>query len=393
MPILLLLSWFGCTSVVHEYETARALALSDPGSVPVGWAPDATIQLSPPLMEQVVTAALLPPPRFTDPISMGLVTITPDIGIDTLVVGAADACSDCLEFELGLGGKVGWTSMLVAGETPVKIGGAMAVSLSVEPTGTGTFAIGVAPRDIRNLSVEFGRAKSGIDLTGPIVTWVKAALLGWMPSFVITEVGSAAAPVRGVRVSSQQEVIRIDLLTGARVPGTIPAVLPSPVDGFQVDLAMASLLEIARTEAFRAGPMMHGIVCEPTVLDLQGDAFVIGIRLWKTTGAGWWHDYEVHGTWALTDGELVLSPSDVQDLGHSRGAAFADPLVALAEGIIQRAIGKALHTALPTRSGELGEMGAEILVSTIQAADGMLRVTGTVTVRGLVPPTWGHVRR
>ena len=104
MPLLLLLSWFGCTSVVHEYETARALALSAPGAVTEGWVPDAAIQLSPPLMEQVVTAALLPPPRFTDPISMGLVTISPDIGIDTLVVGAAHACSDCLEFELGLGG-------------------------------------------------------------------------------------------------------------------------------------------------------------------------------------------------------------------------------------------------------------------------------------------------
>lgn len=391
--LIVLFTSSGCTSVIHEYETARDLALSDPGAVPEGWAPDAAIQLSPPLMEQIVTAALLPPPRFTDAISLGLVTLSPDIGIDTLVVGAAATCGDCLEVNLGLGGKVSWTSMLMAGETSVKIGGSLAAALSVDPTETGTFAIGVAPRDIRNLTVEFGGAKSGIDLTGPIVTWVKAALLSWMPSFVITEVGSANAPVRGVRVSSKDEVIRIDLLTGARVPGTVPSVLPPPGDGFQIDLSMASLLAIARTEAFRAGPMTHGIVCEPTVMDLTQDGFVIGIRLWKTTGVGWWHDYEVEGTWALKDGELILSPGKVKDMGHSRGAAIADPLVALAEGIIQKSIGKALDTALPTRTGELGEMGAEIIVDSIQASNGMMRVNGKVTVRGLVPATWGHVRR
>ncbi len=222
---------------------------------------------------------------------------------------------------------------------------------------------------------------------------MKAAILGWMPLVVITEVGSANAPVRGVRVSSQAEVIRIDLLTGARVPGTVPSVLPAPVDEFQVDLSMASLLAIARTEAFRAGPMTHGIVCEPTVLDLTQDGFAIGIRLWKTTGNGWWHDYQVEGTWTLVDGNLELHPSEVKDLGHSRGAALADPLVALAEGIIQRSIGKALDTALPTRTGELGEMGAGILVDSIQAANGMMRVNGRVTVRGLVPATWGPRKR
>jgi hypothetical protein len=156
---------------------------------------------------------------------------------------------------------------------------------------------------------------------------------------------------------------------------------------------MDSLLAIARTEAFRAGPMTHGIVCEPTVMDLTQERFVIGIRLWKTTGNGWWHDYEVEGTWTLANGELVLSPGKVKDMGHSRGAALADPLVALAEGIIQRAIGKALDTALPTRSGELGEMGAEIIVDSIEASDRMMRVNGSVTVRGLIPPTWGHARK
>ncbi len=108
-----------------------------------------------------MTAALLPPPRVRGTIDLGVVSLSPDIGIETLVVGAAQACADCLEVQLGLSGKVGWSSMLVAGETQVKIGGAVAAALSVEPTDPGMFAIGVAPRDVRNLSVELAGAESG----------------------------------------------------------------------------------------------------------------------------------------------------------------------------------------------------------------------------------------
>ena len=128
--------------------------------------------------------------------------------------------------------------------------------------------------------------------------------------------------------------------------------------------------------------------------DSRTDTFVIGLRLWKTTGRGWWHDYEVGGDWKLENGELTMKPSGkVQDLGHSKGAALADPLLALAEGVIQKAIGGALNTAVPTSSGEMGDMGAEIVIDRLQAVDGQLRLMGSAVVHGPKITPYGKLKK
>lgn len=396
MPLPLapmLLSLFSCTSVIQEYELAKSLATADPGPAPPNWTPDVAIQLSKPMLTAVLTAALQPPPRFTSDFGTGLVSFKPDLVLDALELGAAKGCSDCMQVAFGLGGKIGWSTMLGSGETPVRVGGRLDFALSVEPTEAGNFAIGVAPRDIHDISVEIAGAKGGIDISGPLVGWIDAALLKALPPFVVTEVGSGTAPVRGVRVLSMGDVIRVDLLTGARIPGTVPPSLPAPTEGFQVDVSVDSLLGIARAQAFNTGPLAMGVLGEPTLLELSDDSFRIGLRLWKTTGRGWWRDYEVGGNWKLEEGELVLDPGKVQDMGHSRGAALADPLVALAEGVIQRAIGSALDTAVPTSTGEMGEMGAEVVINRFEASQGQLRLHGSMKVRGPKITPYGKPKR
>jgi hypothetical protein len=387
IAVPLWLSLISCTSVIQEYEVARSLATADPGPAPPNWVPDVAIQLSKPMLSTVLTAALQPAPRFTGDFGAGVISFKPELVLDALELGAATGCSDCLQVAFGLGGNVGWTTMLGGSITPVRITGRLDFALSVEPAEGGTFAIGVAPRDIHDISVEIAGARGAIDISGPLIGWVDAAVLSALPPFVVTEVGSGSAPIRGVRVASVGDVIRVDLLTGARIPGQVPAVLPAPVDGFQVDVAVDSLLALARAQAFNTGALAMGVMGEPTKLELRSDGFLIGLRLWKTTGRGWWRDYEVGGEWTLEDGELVMTPGKVKDMGHSRGAALADPLIALAEGVIQKAIGGALDTAVPTSSGEMGEMNAEVVIDQLQAADGQLRLRGSMEIHGpkLVP--------
>ncbi|MEQ1506380.1 MAG: hypothetical protein ABMB14_29390 [Myxococcota bacterium] len=374
--------------MIQEYDSARTLALSDPGAAPDGWAPDAVIQLSAPLLDKLMTTALTPAPTFGDDISVALLTLTPQLTLETLKIAPAANCVECLTVAIGLGGTVKWATMLGSSEAGLKVGATLDMALSIEPIDPATaptvdgvaktgFAIGVSPRSLNDVSVELAGAKSTIDLSGPVIGWVQSAVLAGIPSIPITEIGTETAPVRGIRISSQNQALRVDVLTGARIPGVLPADLPAPTDGFRVDVAVDSLLAIARAQAFSTGAIAHGVLGEPTMLDLRSDAFSVGLRLWRTTGSGWWRDYQIDGTWTLADGELKMSPGGVKDLGHSRGAAIADPLVALGEGILQKALGNAVNTTVPTRSGALAGMNGELVVDGFDAKDGVLTLNGT----------------
>ena len=206
---------------------------------------------------------------------------------------------------------------------------------------------------------------------------MQGGLIAVIPAFGLTEVGTDTAPIRAMRVSSTNQAVRVDLLTGARTPGVLPAELPAPRTGFSVDVSLDSLLAIARADAFREPPMARGIVAEPTLLRFEPDHFQVRLRLWKTTGRGFWRDYEVKGTYAMEGDDLLMSPTETKDKGHSPGAAFADPLVALTEGLVQRAVRKALDTAVPTNSGDLG-YNTEVVLDAISGAEGVLHATGSV---------------
>jgi hypothetical protein len=366
----------GCASVIEDYEEARTLALTEPSFVPANWLPDASIQLSQPMIDTLITTALTPPPSLTSTLNAGVMSLTPALTVERLQLAASTDCTDCLQVDVDLGGTVGWAAPIVGtGSTSVRVGCRLDTRLVITPVEHG-FRIGVVPNRIKDVHAEVGRLRTGVDLSGPIASWVQSGLIAVIPPFSLTEVGTDTAPVRGMRVSSTNQVVRVDLLTGARTPGFLPADLPAPRTGFSVDVALDSLLQIARADAFREPPMARGIVAEPTQLRFEPDHFLVRLRLWKT-GRGFWRDYEVKGTYAMNGDDLLMSPTETKDKGHSPGAAFADPLVALTEGLVQRAVRKALDTAVPTNSGDLG-YNTEVVLDTISGADGVLHATGSV---------------
>lgn len=377
---LLLSSMFGlgaCTSVIQQYEEASTLAQTPPGPAGESWAPDATIQMSEPLLDSVITASLNPAPRFDGKIEAGVVTLSPGLTVDSLRIGAATTCRECLQLDVNIGGTIGWSTMFGSGTTGAKIGCRLDSALAITPTETG-FAIGAVPRAIHDVHLELAGFKGGVSLDGPITSFVQTTVLQGLPTLPLTEIGSETAPARGIRITSQNKVLRVDLLTGARENTAVPAVLAPPTNGFSVDVSLVSLLAIARAEAFKAGPLALGILAEPTALDFQGDQFRIGLRLWKTTGRGWWHDYEITGKYAIDGDQLVMTSDKVSDLGHSPGAALVDPLMAMTEGIVQRALKSALDTTVPASSGKMGDLGAEIVLTELTGVNGVLHAAGTV---------------
>lgn len=372
----IVLFWLpGCASVIPDFEAARDLALSEPGYIPQDWKPDASIQLSQPLLDALITTALTPPPSISSTLSAGVLSLTPTLTVERLSLTPSADCSECLQIDVDLGGTVGWSAPLIGtGTTSARVGCRIDLKMMITTVENG-FRVGVAPNRIKDVHAEVAGMRTGFDLTGSIATWVQSSMVAIIPSVALTEVGSDAAPVRAARVSSTGQVVRVDLLTGARTPGVVPDVLVPPTEGFSVDVSLESLLAIARADAFRTPPMARGILAEPTKLVFEPDEFRVGLRLWKTTGRGFWRDYEVTGTYGMEGDNLVMSPTSTKDKGHSPGAAFADPLVAMTEGLIQRAIRKALDTAVPTNSGDLG-YSTEIVLASVTGADGVLHATG-----------------
>jgi hypothetical protein len=375
--LLVALSLTACTSVIEEYQAESTLVQTPPAPAPENWMPDAAIQLSQPLLDELLTAALNPAPKFEGKIDATFASLLPMLTVNSLKLGAASSCTECLQLDVDIGGSLGVSSLLGSTTANASIGCKVDAALAITKTETG-YAIGAVPRAVHDVHVNILGLKAGVNLDGPITSFIQTSVLANLPPFPLTEIGTDTAPVRAVKITSQNQVLRVDLLSGARTPGAVPLILPPPKDGFSVDVSLQSLLAIAQAEAFHEGPMTYGLLAEPTALNLNGDQFDIGLRLWKTTGKGWWRDYAITGTYGLDGQDFVMKPAKVEEKGHSPGAAVADPLIAMTSGLVQHAIKNAVNTTTPASSGQLGSMGAEILLTGFQGAAGILHVDGTV---------------
>jgi len=108
----------------------------------------------------------------------------------------------------------------------------------------------------------------------------------------------------------------LELLTDTPDPQAVREPDQVPGNGWRLDLATDSLLDLARIASFRAEPLPRQIVAEPTSLYVDGRSFTLGLRLWRVKGRGWWRDYSVTGTLAVTgDDRIALTPERVEPVG------------------------------------------------------------------------------
>lgn len=372
----------GCASVRADLQAARDAALATPGPAPEGWAPDAVLHLSARVLDDVVSAAIAEHGRLTATLAVGPLALTPDLRVTSLEIGPGRACAECLGLSLALDGQLAWTAPFLSGSAPVRATGELEAVFGVARDEALGFTVSVHPRDLHDLSVSIGGVGAALgDLDRTVADWLEAGLLAGVPAVGVATIGGPTVPIRAVRVVPDGPTVQIHALTAVPSPGRVAVDGPRPNDGWRLDLAWDSLLALARAEVFR-DPGSRGLLAEPTALSLGPDGFSLGLRLWRTSGRGWWRDYRVSGTAAVADGRLALSAGRVEELGHSPGAAWADPLAALAEGLILRSIEAAVDQTLPARRVDrIGGQVAEVRMEALEPVDGALRVRGALTLR------------
>ncbi len=378
LPLALLLC--ACAPSIHAaFDEAKREALAAPRAAPEGWQPDAVIRLAEPLLDEALTAVLETEANLSDTVSLGPIALKPKLALERIDLSAAKKCSECLSVHVALGGTVRVTSPL--GTTRVPIAGTADFDVALEAVRSGeVWQVNIDPRSVRKVHLEAGDVATGIgDLAGPLQDWVDRSLVAEVPTITIADLGSVHLPLRAVAAVPAGGGVELRMLTDAGVDAAVGTDGDLPSEGWTLELAPPSLVALARRAAFEAEPLDYDIVVEPTTLEVAGEDFTLGLRIWRLKGRGWWRDYAISGQ-VLRKGQRVrLKPADVKEEGASKGAALIDPIAYLGRGVILKTIEEAVNTSLPsTRSDTVGRLAAEVRVTSIEGKLGSLALHGSL---------------
>lgn len=377
--MLVLLAITGCASVLPEFEAAKSRALAEPGPTPSQWQPDAVLHMSGHAVNAIVRDAIQDYGTFSARIDLAALALVPNLDLTEMSVSASEGdCDDCLGVAIKLDGTLGLETPIGKTSTTLAATGSMDVRFPIDEAEDGTWTVNVQPTRFRFLDVTVGPLTAGVGGLGETVQgWIDRNLIASVPPQPMMALAPEALAVKALRIVPDQGSVQFHLLTRATDRGAVAMDGPVPEVGWRMDLSQRSLVALARTEAFKADPMTRGIVAVPNLFSMDSDSFVLGLRLWRTEGRGWWRDYEVQGTVRVEEAEIRLKATEVDQVAKSPGAATADPLVALARGLILKFIEDAFETTLPAVQGQ-DDMVA--VIDSIEARNGALRTFGSLSV-------------
>lgn len=347
---MLLLLALGCPSPVSsDYEAAKTVALESVPDASGGWAPDAVLHLSHEMLSTLLSDVLANYGTLEDDIDAGLGELHPALTVNQVQLGTG-ACDDCIGVTAQLGGPLGVKTRVGSTSVPLTVDATFDTELTVDRQGK-DWRLLLQPRQLRELDVRV----SGLGVAGfakeSVRDWIDGAFLADVPPQEITTLDGDQLPVRSVKVVPRPKAVQVHILTAVAQGAPVPIVTTVP-EGWRLDVSPETLVGLAAAEAYRMGPQSRGIVPIPTSLVLDDDRFRLGLRLWRLSGRGWWRDYEVTGTVAVENAKFAFKPESAKKLKSSKGAALADPLAALGQGVILGAIEDALETTLPAAHRE-----------------------------------------
>jgi hypothetical protein len=379
----------GCAGNIHElYERSRAEAMADPGPLPASWAADLVLELK----WDVVDALLAD--TVNDRLSKGdhdidialplgnAARIHPDWRIAEMTVGPSQSCASCARLRARFVGTIHWSVGPLEGEIPANLGLGAKVEIVTETTEKG---VRVAA-DVRGVEAKLDGSpvvqRFHLDLDSPIAEWLKQRFAKELPRVDLAEIGEDDAGVRAIRVLPQDESLRIEGLTTSPIRSEPPSV--GPIEGdWGAAMSETVLLGLARRAAFQQEAMTYDIHAEPRAIRLNGNRFVMDLRLWRLEGRGWWRDYEVQGELGVAHGKLELHPDNVAKTDASAGAGLADPLAALGQGYILTAIENGATMAKPAQTRQsLGSHQWTVSLEQVSGGNGALVVEGIARTAG-----------
>ncbi len=385
--LLLTLACSSCSGNIHAlYEEARLEALADPGPVPPGWSPDAELGLSWELVTTLAARELQqrlesPQGRLKLELPLGLeATVVPDLELRDTQLRPAAACATCVRVDSAFEGELDWKLGQLEGSVPLSLEAQAVLELVSRDTVDGSIVEATLKRASVQLPDDLQVDRLKIDLEDPLSRWVQERIERDFTPIPVAEIGTAEVPIRGMSLATSDDYLLVRVLTSS--PLRSGSLAPHASGDWYLSLDEQAVLGLARRDAFEEGELELEIFADPRSLSVSQQEFSLGLRLWRLAGAGWWRDYQVAGTIAVEGGELSLEPREVAEVDHSRGAALADPLALLAEGMILEAIEEALHIARPAQLTEpIG--GAELVLSVDRAlgGGGALSLQGSATVK------------
>lgn len=369
----------GCfSSTLPEYERAKTAALAPAPPLADDWKPDAAILLSRQALDHLTASMLAQHGGFDTPLSLdGVGRVVPALTVTHAKFSPSKACAGCMAVDLSVDGRV-QTEGLIKLDAPVAL--SIGLDVEVESRLVGEdHVVSLKPRDVR--TVEIGRtglpsALAGA-LKGPLHEQARRSLLKGERTVIIARISSSELPLRGIRVESEGQAVKIALRTHALATADLELGTVTPRSGWLFAITQESLGALARAEAMRQGPMSYDVAPEPTAFRVEGTRFELDLRLWKTTGSGWWRDYTVSGSLGVADGEVVVTPGDVDQKAASDGAAAADPLAYLGSSVIISTLRESLQVTAPAlHRADVGDRAMDVSISSVRGKDGVVYVQG-----------------
>ena len=376
LPLLL-----ACASIRPQFDAARAAALADPPPLRAAWEPDIELQLSSALVDELLDEAIAAQPALTTELTLGPAWAKPRLTVDEVVLRPSLGV-DGLLLDVALDGHVRWGLGPADGRIPAEASATVVVGVDAVREGDHWLTT-VKVNEVRSLDVDVAGESVGLGaLDRRVRSWLDAALLE-APALPLTVVGGDGLPLRALRAEGAAKGLR--LLAKSQTPVAVAVERPRgmPPEGFRLAVAEEALLALARAESFRHGAVGFDVVADPQQLSFTDGGFALGLRLWRPVGRGWWRDYDIDGTTKVLAKRVKLQATDVREGAKSKGAALADPLAALGEGVILRTLEDALDAAVPSTSEQaLG--GVEWVATVTDIAPGTQRtvvVSGTAAAR------------
>lgn len=351
--MLMLLSLLGCAGNIHElYEATRQDVLSAVPAAGNNWQPDVRARIDPAQLNDVAGAALdagllaWKKKRTVDgPLGI-TASFTPSATAERLNVVPGKNCDDCLSVTGNLSGKARWEVGSASGTLPFTARIAATVSLALEQTSDG-FQLRGKVTDIKRVKLSGENRALRVDLDDALGKWARKGLAA-APVFTVADLGGDKLPLRAARLRIGEDAIAVDALSsveGGPVSAST-AEIPSGAD-WEVRVSEETVAAMMRRAAFEAGTVDFDVAIDPVSIDAEGGRFVLGLRLWRLAGRGWWRDYRVQGDLGVEKRKLTLSATGAEEVDKSKGAGLADPIALLAERRILEAITDNLQQAVP----------------------------------------------
>lgn len=385
-----LMVFLGCANNIRNlYEQEKAAVLAEPAALGANWEPELRVRLSDPALEVLSKAALSSGLLEADQKiawqgPMGVeAQLSPHLVVKSLNLKASAACDACLDLTASLSGTGAWKLGSLKGEIPISLDLGGTVSFDVKK-GDEAFMVSGRLRDVKQVKLK-SDSVGDLDIAKPIQSWAKD-LADSVPAFEIGEFGGEGVPLRALRLKTVDGALAVEAVTDVAGGGPLAASSGALSQGWELSISQKTALALMRREAFEAGIIDFDVAVDPRYLEIEGDQFKMGLRLWRLTRSGWWREYEVSGSISVLPRTVRLVPSGAKEGDKSKGAGVADPLALLAEGKILSVVEDGLAQTLPAGSStDIAGQALSLRAQKVKGSRSALFVSGELSLGAPAP--------